>query len=85
MWGVGRLGRVSDMDILLAQALHSYESGLCKGCGLPLGQSTSGTAHPMDFRLDSVTCEGCVLMKSEAASDPDPGELIFIQNDYGQN
>jgi hypothetical protein len=36
----------------------------------------------LDFSLDSVVCAGCEILKSDAAQDPGPGELIFVNNTY---
>jgi hypothetical protein len=85
MWGMGRPGRWREMDLLLIEALHEYEAGICKGCGQPLAQTTSEKTHPLDFGLGSVICAGCELLKSDAAKDPAPGELIYVKNEFGKN
>jgi hypothetical protein len=82
MWGVGRPGRWREIDLLLAEALHLFESGTCKACGLPLAHTTADDKHPLDFSLDSVVCAGCEILKSDAAQDPGPGELIFVNDTY---
>ena len=80
MWGVGKPGRWREVDLVLAEALMLFESGVCKGCGQPLAHTTADDLDPRDFALDSVICVGCKELKSDAAADPEPGELIFVKN-----
>lgn len=80
MWGHGRPGRWSDVDVLLLEAYQSYLDGLCGGCGLPLGH-TSKTKYTMAFKVDRITCNACSFVEGVAENDkPKPGVKLYIKN-----
>lgn len=81
LWGLGKPAQWCEVDLLLAEALSLYESGLCKGCGHPLSHTTAGDVHPLDFKVSSVVCAGCSALKDNPeAEKPGSGQMFFVVN-----
>lgn len=87
MFGIGhkrRPGKITKLDVLLADALRMYEDSLCKGCGTP-------TAWAWDLRggqyfaLDpeSPICAVCELLESrqrDPEETPQAGQKTRVIN-----
>lgn len=84
MWGTGKPGRWSEIDLLLLQAFQMYEDGLCGGCGQPLIHSTDDQSHDL-FPLKTTTCYACTGLEGEAKKDP-PGNGVkrYVANEMSK-
>lgn len=81
LWGVGGPRQWCETDLLLVEALHEFERGLCKGCGHPLVLTTADDVHPLDFKVSSVSCAGCAALKDNPeAEKPRSGQMFFVVN-----
>lgn len=80
MWGTGRPGRWSRLDVVLLEALTLYEAGLCGSCGQPL-QFTTDPMNTLQMQANSVSCIGCESIAGfQKAHEPGPGEKVYVDN-----
>lgn len=76
-------GRVTKLDVLLADALRMYEDSLCAGCGVPAMWAWD-LRFARYFVLDTEAplCNVCALRETplEGGDQPDPGEKLRVLN-----
>lgn len=89
MFGIGhkrKPGRITELDVLLADAVRMYEDSLCPGCGLPAHWVWDvDRDHAKTFQLDphAPQCAACELLEAPPESDEDklePGEKRRVLN-----
>lgn len=76
MWGYGKPGRWSEVDLLLIEALRMHKDGLCPGCGHPLDH-TSNIKNIRQWQLDDIQCHACEFLENDrknAASGSGSGQ-----------
>jgi hypothetical protein len=89
MFGIGhkrRPGRITKLDVLLADALRMYEDSLCSGCGTPTMWAWDiRSSLYMELDPDAPQCQVCELIETRQRDpDPDkqpvPGEKMRVLN-----
>lgn len=77
-------GRLSEVDVVLIEALRLYENGLCPDCRQP-AMWTMNPRLERYFYLaeDQPVCAHCAMVESERAEDPKGklrGQKVAIDN-----
>jgi hypothetical protein len=78
-----RPGKVTALDVLLAEGLRLYEDSLCSGCGVPARWAWDvGNARYFEIDPDSPQCQVCELLETPAAEGDrrEPGEKVRVIN-----
>lgn len=88
MWGLGKPGIWTEVDVLLIEALQVYEDNLCSGCGQPLAHTSwdkqsggPGLENIHAFKIGEVNCSACEVLENKNAGDePKAGVKRYIRN-----
>lgn len=81
LYGRGKPGRWSELDLILIEALEAYEGSLCPGCGQPFAHS-SDMSNMMAFKFDEKSCYVCEMLENKGKNNDKPksGVKTFIRN-----
>ena len=76
-----KLGKITDVDRMMALALTAYEDTLCSGCGLPHSK-TRGDQNVGRYELrDDGICHGCEVLeaaKTDKNRNTFPGQKLYL-------
>lgn len=83
LYGRGKPGRWTELDLVLVEALEAYEGSLCPGCGQPWAHS-SDSSNSMAFKFvepEHSTCHVCQMLENKGKNDPPKaGVKTIIRN-----
>lgn len=67
-----------DEDTNWALALHAEEAEQCRGCGMPLPESTTADPVRPHYTAELVTCQACLIATQRLKGETGPGVQVRV-------
>lgn len=68
----------TDEDRAWAIALQLEEADECRGCGMPLAESTTADPVRPHYTAELVTCQACLIAAHRAKGELRPGVQVRV-------